>query len=97
MEAPLEGIVLRYGSLYGPGTGFATPIAPGSVHVDAAAKAAELAVTRGQRGLYNFTETDGTMSSIKAIQAFGWDGWLAMRTLSAPVRNPTRPAKTSDL
>ncbi len=76
LEAPLDGIILRYGLLYGPGTGFATPIAPGSVHVDAAAKAAELSVTRGQRGLYNVTETDGTTSSEKAIQAFGWDaGW----------------------
>lgn len=76
MEAPLEGIVLRYGLLYGPGTGFATPIAPGSVHVDAAAKAAELAVTKGRRGLYNVAETDGTTSSEKAIRAFGWDaGW----------------------
>jgi hypothetical protein len=76
LEAPLDGIVLRYGLLYGPGTGFAAPIAPGSVHVDAAAKAAELAVTQGQPGLYNVTETDGTTSSEKAIQAFGWDaGW----------------------
>lgn len=76
IEAPLEGIVLRYGLLYGPGTGFDAPIAPGSVHVDAAAKAAALAVTQGQRGLYNVTETDGATSSQKAIQAFGWDaGW----------------------
>ena len=73
IEAPLEGIVLRYGLLYGPGTGFDAAIAPGAVHVDAAAKAAELAVTRGQRGIYNVTETDGTTSSGKAIQAFGWD------------------------
>jgi nucleoside-diphosphate-sugar epimerase len=73
LEAPLDGIVLRYGLLYGPGTGFAAPIAPGSVHVDAAAKAAELAVTRGPSGLYNVTETDGATSSEKAIRAFGWD------------------------
>lgn len=73
IEAPLEGIVLRYGLLYGPGTGFDAAIAPGAAHVDAAAKAAELAVTRGQRGVYNVTETDGTTSSDKAIQAFGWD------------------------
>jgi len=76
VEAPLEGIVLRYGLLYGPGTGFDQPIAPGSVHIDAAAKAAELAVTRGQRGIYNVAETDGTTSSEKAIEAFGWNaGW----------------------
>jgi nucleoside-diphosphate-sugar epimerase len=75
-EAPLVGIVLRYGLLYGPGTGFEAPIAPGSVHVDAAAKAAELAVTMGDGGIYNVTETDETTSSDKAIAAFGWDaGW----------------------
>lgn len=72
-EAPLEGLVLRYGLFYGPGTGFDAPIAPGSVHVDAAAKAAELAVTRGQRGIYNVAETDGATLSDKAIQSFGWD------------------------
>lgn len=75
-EAPLVGIVLRYGLLYGPGTGFDAAIAAGSVHVDAAAKAAELAVTLGQSGIYNVTEMDGTTSSEKAIQSFGWDaGW----------------------
>lgn len=76
IEAPLEGIVLRYGLLYGPGTGFDAPIAPGSVHVDAAAKAAELAVTKGVGGIYNVAETDATTTSKKAIQSFGWDaGW----------------------
>ena len=70
--APLEGLVLRYGLFYGPGTGFEAPIAPGSVHVDAAAKAAELAVTRGERGIYNVAEAGGDALSEKAIQAFGW-------------------------
>ncbi len=80
VEAPLEGIVLRYGLLYGPGTGFDGAIAPGAVHVDAAAKAAELAVTKGQRGIYNVAETDGTTSSDKAIHSFGWDaGWRCSR------------------
>lgn len=76
LEAPLDGIVLRYGLFYGPGTGFDAPIASGSVHVDAAAKAAELAVTHGRRGVYNVAETDGAVSSEPAIAAFGWDaGW----------------------
>jgi nucleoside-diphosphate-sugar epimerase len=76
LAAPLYGIVLRYGLLYGPGTGFTTPIAPGSVHVDAAAKAAELAVTQGEPGIYNIAETDGTTASERAIQSIGWDaGW----------------------
>ena len=77
-EAPLDGIVLRYGLFYGPGTGFDSPIAPGSVHVDAAAKAAELAVTRGQSGIFNVAETDGAVSSEQAINSFGWNaGWRA--------------------
>ena len=71
--APPEGLVLRYGLIYGPGTGFDGPIAPGSVHVDAAARAAELAVTRGERGIYNVAESDGATLSDKAIRAFGWD------------------------
>jgi nucleoside-diphosphate-sugar epimerase len=80
IEAPLDGIVLRYGLIYGPGTGFDAPVAPGSVHVDAAAKAAELAVTRGLRGIFNVAETDGSVSSDKAIQSFGWDsGWRAAK------------------
>ncbi|HEX8908927.1 MAG TPA: NAD(P)-dependent oxidoreductase, partial [Anaeromyxobacteraceae bacterium] len=56
LGAPLEGIVLRYGLLYGPGTGFDAPSAPGPVHVDAAAKAAQLAITRAQPGIYNVAE-----------------------------------------
>jgi len=73
VAASLEGLVVRYGLIYGPGTGFDAAIAPGSVHVDAAAKAAELAVTRGECGIYNVTESDGATLSDKAIKAFGWD------------------------
>lgn len=80
MEAPLEGFVLRYGSFYGPGTGFDRPTEPGSVHVDAAAKATERAVTRGPRGIYNVTDRDGAVSSDKAVRAFGWSAdWRADR------------------
>ena len=67
-----EGIVLRYGRLYGPGTGFDTPPAGGPVHVDAAAEAARLAVRRGSPGIYNVAEEDGTVSSAKAASLLGW-------------------------
>ena len=40
--APMEGLVLRYGRLYGPGSGADSPPSPPSVHVDAAAYAALL-------------------------------------------------------
>jgi nucleoside-diphosphate-sugar epimerase len=88
MEAPLEGLVLRYGLFYGPGTGFDSPIAPGSVHVDAAAKAAELAVTRGERGIYNVTESDGATLSDKAIQTFGWDSSWRCGSAVQDAHNP---------
>ena len=78
LSAPLDGIVLRYGLFYGPGTGFDAPIAPGSVQVDAAAKAAELAITKAVPGIYNVAETDGSVSSEKATRILGWDaGWRA--------------------
>jgi nucleoside-diphosphate-sugar epimerase len=78
--APLEGVVLRYGLFYGPGTGFDAPIAPGSVHVDAAAKAAVLAITRARPGIYNVAEADPSLSSEKAVRDLGWDaGWRPAR------------------
>jgi|APLak6261684236_1056157.scaffolds.fasta_scaffold00587_3 nucleoside-diphosphate-sugar epimerase len=73
LNAPLDGIVLRYGLFYGPGTGFDLPIAPGSVHVSAAAKAAQLAITRAAPGIYNVAEDDGTVLTEKATRILGWD------------------------
>jgi nucleoside-diphosphate-sugar epimerase len=73
LSAPLDGIVLRYGLFYGPGTGFDAPIAPGSVHVDAAAKATVLALTKAAPGIYNVAEPDGAVSSEKAGRILGWD------------------------
>lgn len=72
LNAPMEGVVLRYGRLYGPGTGFGSPNGDGPLHVDAAAYAALLAATGGQSGVYNVAEDDGTVSSEKALKALGW-------------------------
>lgn len=72
LASPMDGIVLRYGKLYGPGTGFDMPPPAGSLHVDAAAHAARLAVTRGEAGVYNVAEDDGTVSSRKALESLGW-------------------------
>lgn len=81
LEAPLEGIVLRYRLLYGPGTGFDAPAGPGPVHVDAAAKAAELALDpHAPPGVYNIAEEDGAVSSDKAKRLLGWSpDWRADR------------------
>jgi nucleoside-diphosphate-sugar epimerase len=72
LHAPLEGIILRYGRLYGPGTGFDDPPSGGPVHVDAAADAARRAVTCGMTGIFNIAEEDGSISSGKATVELGW-------------------------
>lgn len=73
LRAPFVGIVLRYGKLYGPGTGFDKPPGECPVHVDAAADAARRAVTRGKSGVYNIAENDGVVSSRKAVTELGWN------------------------
>lgn len=72
LEAPFEGIVLRYGRLYGPGTWYDSPPAGAPVHVDAAADAARRALRRGEPGIYNIAESDGTVTSEKARRVLGW-------------------------
>jgi nucleoside-diphosphate-sugar epimerase len=69
-----EGIVLRYGYFYGPGTW--SPDGPGRrpcVNLDAAAHVAANALTRGEPGLYNIAEDDPTLSSEKAKRLIGFD------------------------
>jgi nucleoside-diphosphate-sugar epimerase len=69
-----EGIVLRYGLLYGPGTWFELEKrGKPALHVDAAAHAALLAVSKGKSGIYNIAEDDGAISSEKAKREFGFD------------------------
>jgi len=68
----LAGVVLRYGYLYGPGTWYDAPPKPPSVHVDAAAHAALLAIDKGS-GVYNIAEDDGAVSSSKARRELGFD------------------------
>lgn len=73
LAAPLEGVALRYGRLYGPGKGFDAAPGPGPVHVDAAASAARLAIKFAAPGVYNIAENDGAVSSDKARRMLGWD------------------------
>jgi nucleoside-diphosphate-sugar epimerase len=74
LETPaIEGIVLRYGRLYGPGTWFDQPSGPGSLTAGAAAQAALLAMTRGESGIYNIAEDDGAFSADKARRELGFD------------------------
>jgi nucleoside-diphosphate-sugar epimerase len=69
----MEAIVLRYGFFYGPGTWHAEPTRKPPLHVDAAAQATLLAVTRGAPGIYNIAEEDGMVSIAKARTELGFD------------------------
>jgi nucleoside-diphosphate-sugar epimerase len=73
----IGGVVLRYGYLYGPDTWYDAPPKPPSVHVDAAAQAGLLAVSRGA-GVYNIAEADGAVSSAKAARELGFDSAFRM-------------------
>jgi nucleoside-diphosphate-sugar epimerase len=69
----VEGIVLRYGRLYGPGTWFEKPGSAGALTCEAAAQAAVLALTRGVPGIYNIAEDDGEFAIDKARRELGFD------------------------
>ncbi|WP_458761028.1 NAD-dependent epimerase/dehydratase family protein [Afipia sp. TerB] len=73
LNSGLEGIVLRYGRLYGPNTWTATAEGSAPLHVDAAAQAALLALDRGLSGIYNIAEDDGFVSTGKARRELGFD------------------------
>lgn len=69
---PLLGTILRYGQLYGPGTGVDVPRGAAPLHVDAAAYAALLAVQHEAYGIYNVAERDGDVLTEKARSTLGW-------------------------
>jgi nucleoside-diphosphate-sugar epimerase len=75
----IEGIVLRYGQIYGPGTWSETPNGTSPLHVDAAAYAAFLAITSGERGVYNIADEGGEVSIRKAISGLGWSPNFRLR------------------
>jgi nucleoside-diphosphate-sugar epimerase len=75
----IVGVVLRYGRLYGPGTWYSAAAGPGALHVDAAAQAALLAVTRGAPGAYNIAEDDGAVAIEKARRELGFDPGFRLR------------------
>ncbi len=68
-----EGVVLRYGQLYGEGAWSLSPAGASPVHVEAAAYAALLSITRGEPGAYNIAEPGGEVLVEKAMRALGWE------------------------
>ena len=69
---PLEGVVLRYGQLYGPGTASDRPSNSAPIHVDAAAYAALLAIDHGDPGIYNIAQSNRHFTTEKARAELGW-------------------------
>jgi len=70
---PVEGIVLRFGLLYGPGTSSALPQGSSPLHVQAAAYASLIAIEKGHPGVYNVTDDNALISTGKAQEQLGWD------------------------
>lgn len=68
----VDGIVLRYGLLYGPGAATPRPSGPTTVHVDDAAGAAALAVDHGTAGVFNIVDDGGPVANAKARVELGW-------------------------
>lgn len=70
--APVQGLVLRYGRFYGPGSGTDSPPPAPAVHVDAAAYAALLAIDHGEPGAFNIADPNDEVSTDKATATLGW-------------------------
>lgn len=68
----LQGVVLRYGRLYGPGTGAERPDPRLALHIDDAARAVLLALEWGTPGVYNLVERDLEASAALARYRLGW-------------------------
>jgi len=73
LASGMEAIVLRYGLFYGPGTWKDVQSLKPGLHIDAAAHAALLALTRGAPGIYNIADDDGTVSIEKARRELDFD------------------------
>ena len=81
LGAALEGLILRYGQFYGPGTGFDIPSAtPPTVHVEAAADAARRAVTRGSSGIYVVAEDAEGVPTERARRELAWSAAFRLDT-----------------
>jgi nucleoside-diphosphate-sugar epimerase len=73
LASSMEAFVLRHGLFYGPGTWNDGPSRKPALHIDAAAQATVLALTRGAPGIYNIAEDDGAVSIEKARRELLFD------------------------
>jgi nucleoside-diphosphate-sugar epimerase len=80
----IDGVILRYGHLYGPGTGVDATSEVPRLHVDAAAFAALLAIEKARRGIYNIAEPNGYVSTEKGRRELGFDPTLGLGARAIP-------------
>jgi nucleoside-diphosphate-sugar epimerase len=78
-EPRFEGLVLRFGRLYGPETWSESADMPPTVHVADAAQALASAIERGRPGAYNIAEDDGPVRIDKARSELAWEPRQAVR------------------
>jgi nucleoside-diphosphate-sugar epimerase len=71
-QPDIEGVILRFGQLYGKGTWSTEPTGASPVHVDAAAYAAFLAIDHGKPGIYNIAEPGNALDVDKAMSELAW-------------------------
>lgn len=74
-----EGVVLRYGFFYGPGTWSLEKPRKPAIHIDTAAQATVLAFDKAKHGIYNVAEDDPGLSSEKAKRDFGFDAGFRLK------------------
>lgn len=87
---PLEGVVLRYGQFYGPGTWNTAQNGPLAVHVDAAARAALLSMEARQTGVFNIADENGMVSTERARRELGWSAAFRLHERAIQVSVITR-------
>jgi nucleoside-diphosphate-sugar epimerase len=89
----ITGVVLRYGQLYGPGTGADVSSGPIPLHVDAAAYAALLAVSHEISGAFNIVELNEEVATERAGTELGWkaDFRLSRAGMAGRPRAKTEP------
>lgn len=72
VNAPMPSVILRYGRLYGPLTGFDKSPGAGAIHTHAAAHAALLAIDRGE-GIFNIAEDNSPFDCQRARHLLGFN------------------------
>ena len=76
----IDGLVLRYGQLWGDGTGADTSEGKDiPLHVDGAVSAALRAVGHGQPGVYNIADDERRLDLSRARQVLGWSPTSGVR------------------